>query len=82
MNFAYRGTGVFDTSEKDPNRTDQSDLHEEQIKDDLCSPADLNSSLALVIFSGNDYSHFEETNSDTLVRSILNQLPLNFHENS
>lgn len=82
MNFAYRGTGVFGTSEKDPNMMDHIDLHEEQIEDELFSPADLNSSLALVILSGNDYSHFEETNSDTLVRSILNQLPLNFHENS
>ncbi|XP_031383594.1 GDSL esterase/lipase At5g03610-like [Punica granatum] len=64
MNFAYGGTGVYNTSDNDPNMTDQINFFEQQIKDHLYSPADLNSSLALVTLSGNDYSNFQEKNPD------------------
>ncbi|ESQ40266.1 hypothetical protein EUTSA_v10013966mg [Eutrema salsugineum] len=69
MNFAYGGTGVFNTQSSSPNMTIQINLFEHLLGDDLYSPSDLSSSLALVSVAGNDYSNYL-----TLSRSIA-ELP-------
>ncbi|KAF8079437.1 hypothetical protein N665_1028s0020 [Sinapis alba] len=57
MNFAYGGTGVFNTKSSSPNMTIQINLFE-QLLGDVYSQSDLSSSLALVSVSGNDYSNY------------------------
>ena len=58
MNFAYGGTGVFNTLVLDPNMTTQIDFFQNLIKDSVYKRRDLHSSLALVTLSGNDYGAF------------------------
>ena len=54
MNFAYGGTGVFETINSNLNMTYQIGLFE-QLIGDIYSPSDLSSALALVSVAGNDY---------------------------
>lgn len=70
INFAFGGTGVFDTSVPLPNMTTQIDLFQQLRLVD--SDADARFSLALVSVSGNDYSFFLATNGSTQVYNILN----------
>nr|GMC90432.1 GDSL esterase/lipase At5g03610-like [Ipomoea batatas] len=58
MNFAYGGTGVFDTLILAPNLTTQIDIFEKLIKDSVYTKKDLESSLFLVSVSGNDYNYY------------------------
>jgi len=58
INFAYSGTGVFDTMENRPNMTTQIDLFEELIKEGVYNTSDLNKSVAYVSVTGNDYNVF------------------------
>ncbi|CAL5387517.1 unnamed protein product [Camellia sinensis] len=59
MNFAYGGTGVFDTLVLDPNMTTQIDFLEKLVNNDsVYTKWDLQSSLGLVTLSGNDYGAF------------------------
>lgn len=59
MNFAYGGTGVFDTLYLGPNMTTQIDfLRNLILNDSVYTKADLESSLVLLTLSGNDYSDF------------------------
>lgn len=67
MNFAYGGTGVFDTTVAYPNMTAQIGLFEKLIKDNTFSATDLSSSLTLVTLSGNDYSAYTARNGFTSV---------------
>jgi hypothetical protein len=56
MNFAYGGTGVFETLLiNGPNMTTQINLFEKQLEEEVYSESDLNSSVALVSLAGNDY---------------------------
>ncbi|XP_058741573.1 GDSL esterase/lipase At5g03610-like isoform X1 [Vicia villosa] len=55
INFAYGGTGVFNTFLKGPNMTTQIDTFEELIKQKIYTKSDIDSSVALVSFAGNDY---------------------------
>ncbi|RVW37031.1 GDSL esterase/lipase [Vitis vinifera] len=55
MNFAYGGTGVFDTLVAAPNKTKQIDLFEQLLKEKLYTKDGLKFSTALVSVSGNDY---------------------------
>ncbi|XP_034703593.1 GDSL esterase/lipase At5g03610-like [Vitis riparia] len=54
MNFAYGGTGVFDTLVAAPNKTKQIDLFEQLLKEKLYTKDGLKFSTALVSVSGND----------------------------
>lgn len=72
MNFAYGGTGVFDTNVLLPNMTTQIDFLEKLMLDDpVYVKADLQSSLVLVTLSGNDYGHFYTTGGTAQVNLIL-----------
>lgn len=71
MNFAFGGTGVFDTLVVNPNMTTQIDFFQQVIKEAVYSPADLKSSLALVSAAGNDYSTYVAVNGSAEVPTTL-----------
>ncbi|KAF3441688.1 hypothetical protein FNV43_RR15603 [Rhamnella rubrinervis] len=82
MNFAYGGTGVFNTLVSDPNMTTQIDLFQQLIKQSVFNARDLQSSVALVTVSGNDYSAYIARNGSdqgfpAFITSVVNQLYLN-----
>ena len=58
VNFAYGGTGVFDTLVLEPNMTTQIDFFEKLLKDLVYNKTDLDSSLFLVTVAGNDYGAY------------------------
>jgi hypothetical protein len=62
MNFAFGGTGVFDTLFQGPNMTTQINFLERAIKDKLYTTEDINNSVALVSVAGNDYTRYTVTN--------------------
>lgn len=67
MNFAFGGTGVFDTLVKRPNMTTQINLFRRQLQKRLYTKVDLNASLALVSLAGNDYTAYLARNGSALV---------------
>lgn len=73
MNFAYGGTGVFNTLVSDPNMTTQIDLFQQLIKQSVFTPKELQSSVALVTVSGNDYSAYLARNGS---QQVSNTHPL------
>lgn len=78
MNFAFGGTGVFNTFIPLPNMTTQIDLLQQLIKDKVYSTLDLTKSVAFVSVAGNDYSHYLQTNGSieglpSFVASVVNQ---------
>ncbi|KAI4300447.1 hypothetical protein L6164_033825 [Bauhinia variegata] len=82
MNFAYGGTGVFDTSTPAPNMTNQIDLFQQLIKDKAYTAADLSYSVALVSVAGNDYSHYINQNGSaegfpSFIASVVNEMASN-----
>ncbi|KAJ4705179.1 GDSL esterase/lipase [Melia azedarach] len=82
MNFAYGGTGVFETLVQSPNMTTQIDFFEQLIKDGVYTPTDLMSSMALVSVAGNDYSTYIQINGSAqgwqpFITQVVNQLTLN-----
>ncbi|KAK7278640.1 hypothetical protein RJT34_23674 [Clitoria ternatea] len=82
MNFAFGGTGVFDTFAKAPNMTTQIHLFQQLIQHKLYSPSDLTNSVALVSVAGNDYTHFAATNGSaqgfpSFIASVVNQTATN-----
>ncbi|CAK8573053.1 unnamed protein product [Lathyrus sativus] len=83
INFAYGGTGVFDTFLKGPNMSIQIDKFEELIKQNIYTKSDIDSSVALVSNAGNDYFQYlfrdGKNIKDILVfgASIINQLSSN-----
>jgi len=68
MNFAYGGTGVFDTSSKNPNMTIQIDFFQELIKENVYTASDLSKSVALVSVAGNDYNFYLARNGSIQVK--------------
>ncbi|KAF8042915.1 hypothetical protein BT93_A1291 [Corymbia citriodora subsp. variegata] len=81
MNFAYGGTGVFDTLFPQPNMTVQIDLLQQLIAKSVYTGPDLQSSLALVTNSGNDYSAYFAKNGSyedlpKFIIRVVNQLTL------
>ncbi|KAF3774516.1 GDSL esterase/lipase 5 [Nymphaea thermarum] len=58
MNFAYAGTGVFDTFVMLPNLTTQIGFFEQLINGGTYRSSDLRSSMALISASTNDYSFY------------------------
>jgi len=69
MNFAYGGTGVFNTQTPLPNMTTQIDIFQNILTTgDIYYPPELTSSVALVSVAGNDYSNFIALNRPASVR--------------
>lgn len=69
MNFAYGGTGVFETLLKSgPNMTTQIGFLQNLIRDNVFTSADLESSMTLVTLAGNDYSTYIVRNGSAQVR--------------
>jgi len=62
MNFAYGGTGVFDTFTLGPNMTTQIDSFNQLIQENVYTSKDLNKAIAYVSVAGNDYNHYLATN--------------------
>ncbi|RVW48018.1 GDSL esterase/lipase [Vitis vinifera] len=58
MNFAFGGTGVFDTLVALPNMTTQVDFLQELLSNKVYTWPDLQSSVALVSIAGNDYGAY------------------------
>ncbi|XP_057505967.1 GDSL esterase/lipase At5g03610-like [Actinidia eriantha] len=82
MNFAYGGTGVFNTLVLDPNMTTQIDFFQNLIKDCVYKRRDLHSSLALVTLAGNDYGAFLANGGTaqdliSFIARVVNQLTVN-----
>ncbi|KAK4767022.1 hypothetical protein SAY86_014773 [Trapa natans] len=84
MNFATGGAGIFDTIFPGrPNMTTQIDLFQQLIEMKAPSTSSgLNSSLALVALSGNDYSSYlagngSFTGSPIYISRVVNQLAAN-----
>ncbi|XP_045792947.1 GDSL esterase/lipase At5g03610-like [Trifolium pratense] len=83
MNFAYGGTGVFNTLVHGPNMTTQIDKFEELIQQNVYTKIDLESSIALVSVAGNDYYNFLRVIGNNtkdlgeLSASLINRLSLN-----
>lgn len=67
MNFAYGGTGIFNTLVSEPNMTTQIDFFQQLLKESLYTTTDLDSSLALLTVAGNDYSAYIATNGSAQV---------------
>ncbi|KAL7247858.1 hypothetical protein ACSBR2_002713 [Camellia fascicularis] len=83
MNFAYGGTGVFDTLVSDPNMTTQIGFLEKLVNNDsVYTKWDLQSSLGLVTLSGNDYGAFLAKGGSTqdlpsFISAVVDQLAKN-----
>ncbi|TKY62006.1 GDSL esterase/lipase [Spatholobus suberectus] len=82
MNFAFGGTGVFNTLVSLPNMTTQINFLQQLIKDKVYNALDLSKSVALVSVAGNDYSHYLQTNGSvegfpSFVASVVNQTATN-----
>ncbi|RDX76334.1 GDSL esterase/lipase, partial [Mucuna pruriens] len=71
VNFAFGGTGVFNTLVPLPNMTTQIDLLQQLIKDKAYNALDLTESVALVSVAGNDYGYYLQTNGSTQVYYLL-----------
>ncbi|OIV97160.1 hypothetical protein TanjilG_28911 [Lupinus angustifolius] len=82
MNFAFGGTGVFDTSFPFPNMTTQIDFLEQLIKDKVYTTSDISNSVAYISVAGNDYNHYLSTNGSiqgfpSFIASVVNQINTN-----
>ncbi|KAF6171965.1 hypothetical protein GIB67_029383 [Kingdonia uniflora] len=82
MNFAFGGTGVFDTLTPEPNMTTQIDFLQKLIRDGVYTKHDLSLSIALVSNAGNDYGTYNHHNGTAqgfpaYITSVVNQLTLN-----
>lgn len=65
MNFAYGGTGVFNTMVNSPNMSGQISDFQQLLEQKWYTKQDLNASIALVSLAGNDYGaylHNHDTN--------------------
>ncbi|KAK4792160.1 hypothetical protein SAY86_022595 [Trapa natans] len=85
MNFAYGGTGVFNTLVPLPNMTAQISLLEQLIKDKTFSVGNMKSSVALVTLSGNDYFTYNTRNGTVqslpaFIESVIIQLSKNLRQ--
>ncbi|XP_065857723.1 GDSL esterase/lipase At5g03610-like [Euphorbia lathyris] len=85
MNFAYGGTGVFNTFVAEPNMTTQIDLLQQMINQKVYTSYDLQSSAALVSLAGNDYSTYLARNGSAqgfegFITQVVNQLAENIKQ--
>ncbi|KAA0043893.1 GDSL esterase/lipase [Cucumis melo var. makuwa] len=82
MNFAYGGTGVFNTFVTSPNMSTQIDFLQQLVGESTFTGRDLLSSVALVSLAGNDYSVYQATNGSPqgwqpFITKVVNQLEVN-----
>ncbi|XP_041025078.1 GDSL esterase/lipase At5g03610-like [Juglans microcarpa x Juglans regia] len=83
MNFAYGGTGAFDTVVyPGPNMTTQIDFFQHLIKKKVFTARDLKSSVCLVSLVGNDYFTYIARNGSaqgwqSFIIALINQLAVN-----
>ncbi|XP_059428152.1 GDSL esterase/lipase At5g03610-like [Corylus avellana] len=82
MNFAYGGTGVFQTLYPGPNMTTQIDTFHPLITDNVFTIRDLQSSVALVTLSGNDYAYIASSGGSapaiqSFILKVVKQLAVN-----
>lgn len=78
MNFAYGGTGVFDTFTSGPNMTAQIYSFNQLIQENVYTPSDLSKAIAYVSVAGNDYNHYLATNGSlpgfpSFIASVVKQ---------
>ncbi|PKI35122.1 hypothetical protein CRG98_044473 [Punica granatum] len=82
MNFAYGGTGVFNTMVNQPNMTSQIDLFQGLVKENFFTKQDLEFSVVLLSVAGNDYAAHvfrdgKEQDLPNFTGSLMNQLEVN-----
>ncbi|KAL5067737.1 hypothetical protein RYX36_018624, partial [Vicia faba] len=82
MNFAYGGTGVFDTAISGPNVTSQIDSFNQLVQENVYTQSDITKSIAYVSVAGNDYSHYLATNGSlqglpSFIGSVVKQTTTN-----
>ncbi|OVA03591.1 Lipase [Macleaya cordata] len=85
MNFAYGGTGVFDTLVPEPNMTTQIKFFDQLVVDGVYTKRDLDASIALVSVAGNDYSAYTARNGTVqglpaFITTVVNQMSLNLKQ--
>ncbi|KAE9465412.1 hypothetical protein C3L33_02681, partial [Rhododendron williamsianum] len=73
MNFAYGGTGVFNTTiaAGEPNMTAQIGFLQNLLKESAYRKSELESSLSLVTVSGNDYTTYIAEGGSDLASSLI-----------
>jgi len=71
MNFAFGGTGVFDTLNPGPNMTTQINFFQQVIQDKVYTASEINNSVALVSVAGNDYTRYTVTNGSAEVNLVI-----------
>ncbi|XP_076886398.1 GDSL esterase/lipase At5g03610-like [Bidens hawaiensis] len=81
VNFAYGGTGVFDTGNFQPNMSAQIGFLEGLVKETVYTKSDLEASVALVTVSGNDYAAYTASGGSdqglpAFIRSVVNQMSI------
>ncbi|KAK7278641.1 hypothetical protein RJT34_23675 [Clitoria ternatea] len=74
MNFAFGGTGVFNTSSSYPNMTTQIDFFTQLIQEKVYTASDLSNAVALVSVAGNDYYHFMSMVNDPSSHNLKDPL--------
>ncbi|KVH90344.1 hypothetical protein Ccrd_007643 [Cynara cardunculus var. scolymus] len=82
INFAYGGTGVFDTGNFQPNMTTQIGYLQELINESVYTKRDLESSVALVTVSGNDYGAYTASGGSdqglpAFITRVVSQMAIN-----
>lgn len=82
MNFAYGGTGEFNTFALLPNMTTQIDFLEQLLNDSVYTKRELKSSVAVMSVAGNDYSTYINTNGSVqglpyFIRAVVDQIAIN-----
>ncbi|KAH7854212.1 hypothetical protein Vadar_011433 [Vaccinium darrowii] len=82
MNFAYGGTGVFNTLVNSPNMSTQIDFFQNLMDESVYKKTELEGSLSLVTVSGNDYSTYLAEGGTTqgfpsFIARVVNQIAVN-----
>nr|GMC96116.1 GDSL esterase/lipase At5g03610-like [Ipomoea batatas]GME18532.1 GDSL esterase/lipase At5g03610-like [Ipomoea batatas] len=78
MNFAYGGSGVFDTYVDGPNMTTQISYLQQLLQENVYTKHDLTSSVTLVSSVGNDYNYHTFTkHMGGFVKTLTKKLSLN-----
>ncbi|XVF76238.1 hypothetical protein PTKIN_Ptkin13bG0250200 [Pterospermum kingtungense] len=82
VNFAYGGTGVFDTLILEPNMTTQIDFLQQLLNYSVYTKRGLRTSVALVSVAGNDYSTYTARNGSAagfpaFISSVVSQITVN-----
>ncbi|XP_060201217.1 GDSL esterase/lipase At5g03610-like [Lycium barbarum] len=82
VNFAYGGTGVFNTLAPEPNMTTQIDFFQKLMADSVYTKADVQSSLFLLSLAGNDYGAYLSNGGTAqdlpaFITRVVNQLVIN-----